>query len=445
MVKESAGRNDGDTKDFLARGTKMALAMFLPGIKVLVFFSALSVYGPEVPASYGSTLSLLLVVLSLGTAYQILVVARLRKETLLHDADKPAALASVVLAGSVCLAAVALVAGGAALFFQHSPVLFAAYYLAYLPSVLIAPLLYAAGGILVVTGQEGVRLRTSVENFVGYAALAVAVFLWQPSPVVALVVIGLGCSLIDFATLVRSVLRAEPEARNAALRAVRIGARDMFSAQVVRSVPGSFSGSFDVLVLVMTFALVAQIATTLPVAQAAAAVAFITVTRTLVVPLKPYGMVAGRLLRAFEGTPEERGRRLRLFTASMALLLWPIALPFLIVPAFVAGLLGLEQEPLVLWGLRLVGVQLLMEPWAGFLSSVLKIVIAPRATVRSLVVLLWCTALPAIALLALTGSLNLLSLWLVMIVARAGFALSSVYMARSSLARSANPPLPDPR
>src|SRR5699024_9904050 len=107
MEKESVVRNDEDTKDFLARGTKMALAMFLPGIKVLVFFSALSVYGPEVPASRGSTLSLLLVVLSLGTAHQILVVARLHKETLLHEAEKPAAPASVVLAGSVCPAAAA--------------------------------------------------------------------------------------------------------------------------------------------------------------------------------------------------------------------------------------------------------------------------------------------------------------------------------------------------
>ncbi|NKY99208.1 MMPL family transporter [Nocardiopsis dassonvillei subsp. albirubida] len=414
----------------------MALAVFLPGARVLVFFSALGAYGPEVTASYGSTLSLLLVVMSLGTAYQILVVARLRGETLLRDTEKPAALAAVVLAGSVFLTAAALVAGGGAFFFQHSPALFAAYYLAYLPAVFIAPLMYAAGGILVVTGQEGVRLRTSVENFAGYAALAVAVFLWQPSPVVALAVIGAGCSLIDLATLVRTVLRTEPEARSAAARAVRTGARSMFSARVVRSVPGSLSGAFDVLVLVATFALVAQIATSLPVAQAAATVAFITVIRTLVVPLKPYGMVAGRLLRTVESAPEDHGRRMRLFTVSTALLLWPIALLFLAAPGPIAGLLGLEQEPMVLWGVRLVGVQLLMEPWAGFLSSVLKVVVAPHATVRSLVVLLWCTALPVIALLALTGLLNLLSLWLVLVAARAGFALSTVYAARRFLSRT---------
>ncbi len=424
------------TRDFLSRGTKMALAMFLPGARVLVFFSALSAYGPEVPASYGSTLSLLLVVMSLGTAYQILVVARLRGETLLRDTEKPAALAAVVLAGSVFLSAAALVAGGGALFFQHSPALFAAYYLACLPSVFIAPLMYAAGGILVVTGQEGVRLRTSAENFAGYAVLAAAVFLWQPPPVVALVVIGAGCSLIDLATLVRTVLRTEPRARTAAVRAVRTGARRMFSAHVMRSVPGSFSGSFDVLVLVVTFALVAQIATSLPVAQAAATVAFITVVRTLVVPLKPYGMVAGRLLRTAEGVPEDPTRRLRLFTASMALVLWPVALLFLAAPGPIAGLLGLEQEPLVLWGVRLVGVQLLLEPWAGFLSSVLKVVVAPHATVRGLVVLLWCTALPVIALLALAGLLNLLSLWLVLVTARAGFALYTVYTARRFVLRT---------
>lgn len=67
MVKEPSGRNDGDTQDFLERCTKMAPTMFLPGIKILDFFSALSVYGHEVPAPCGSTPSLLLVVLSLGS------------------------------------------------------------------------------------------------------------------------------------------------------------------------------------------------------------------------------------------------------------------------------------------------------------------------------------------------------------------------------------------
>ncbi|MDS1270176.1 hypothetical protein RIF23_07700 [Lipingzhangella sp. LS1_29] len=408
----------------------MALAMFLAGAKVLVFFAALSAYGPEIPASYGSTLSLLLVVLALGTAYQILVVSRLRRETLLQDTERTTALAAVVLAGSIFLAAIALAIGSGAFFFQHSPLLFAVYYIAYLPAVFIAPLLYAAGGVLVVTGQEGVRLRTSVENFVGYAVLAVAVFLWQPSPVIALAVIGAGCSLVDFSTLVRTVLRTEPEARTAIIQSVRTGSRQVFSARVLRSVPGSFSGSFDVLVLVVTFASVAQISTTLPVEQAAATVVFITVIRTVVVPLKPYGMVAGRLLNASDSTSEERARRVRLFTASTTLLLWPLALLFLAAPGPVAVLLGLGNDPVVLWGIRLIGVQLLLEPCAGFLSAVLKVVVAPHATVRGLVIVMWCAALPVIVLLALTGYLHLLSLWLILVSARAAFALFTVYAAK---------------
>jgi len=435
MSKESVHKKGGIAGDFVSRGTKMALALFLPGAKVLIFFFTLSSYAPEVPASYGSSLSLLLVILALATAYQILVVSRLRRETLLGGGEKQATLAAVILAGSVLLAVAALAVGVGALVFQHSPALFAAYYAAYLPAIVISPLLSAAGGVLVVTGQEGVRLRTSVENFVGYALLATAVSLWQPAPVLALAVIGAGCSLIDFGTLFRTVLRTEPAARRAVVQAVRAGARRMFSGPVLRSVPGSFSGSFDVLVLVVTFAVVAQIATSLPAAQAAATVTFITVIRTLVVPLKAYGMVGGRLLRAAPGTPRDHGHRVRVYTVSIALLLWPIALLFLVGPVPIAGLLGLEQDPVVIWGLRLVGLQLLLEPWAGFLSSVLKIVVAPHATVRSLVLLLWCTAVPVIVLLALTGLLDLLSLWLTLVAARAGFALSTVYMTGRFLAQ----------
>ncbi|MFW6641412.1 hypothetical protein ACOALZ_15380 [Nocardiopsis algeriensis] len=420
-------------KDFLSRGTKAALAVFLAGSKVLLFFSALSGYAPEVAASYGSALTLLLVCLTLGTAYQVLVVSRLRRDTLLKDPERTAELAATVLAGSVFLALGALAASGAALAFQHSPGLFAAFLLTYLPAVLLAPVTYAAGGVLLVTGQEGVRLRTSAENFVAHALLAAAVFLWEPSPVVALVVIGAGCSLVDLATLVRTVVRTEPQARAAVLRSVREGARRMWSAPVLRAVPGSFAGALDALVLVAAFAVVSQVVTVLPAAQAAAALACIAVVRTLVVPLKPYGMVAGRLLRASGADLREQARRLRLFTASTALLLWPLALVFLALPGPVAGLLGLEADPVVLWGVRLVGAQLLLEPCAGFLSSVLKVVVAPHATVRSLVVVLWCGALPAIGLLAVSGHLTLVSLWSVLLLARAGFALASLISARRAL------------
>src|SRR5699024_12423137 len=119
----------------------------------------------------------------------------------------------------------------------------------------------------------------------------------------------------------------------------------------------------------------------LPAAQAAATVTFITVIRTLLVPLQAYGMVGGRLLRAAPGTPRDHGHRVRVYTVSIALLLWPIALLFLVGPVPIAGLLGLEQDPVVIWGLRLVGLQLLLEPLADFLSSVLKIVVAHHDTV----------------------------------------------------------------
>src|SRR5699024_12683819 len=136
----------------------------------------------------------------------ILVAARRRRGALLGGGEKQATLAAVILAGSVLLAVAALAVGVRALVFQHSPALFAAYYAAYLPAIVSSPLLSAAGGVLVVTGQEGVRLRTSVENFVGYALLATAVSLWQPAPVLELAVIGAGCSLIVFVKFFLSVL-----------------------------------------------------------------------------------------------------------------------------------------------------------------------------------------------------------------------------------------------
>ncbi|WP_228474370.1 hypothetical protein, partial [Streptomyces calidiresistens] len=210
----------------------------------------------------------------------------------------------------------------------------------------------------------------------------------------------------------------------------------------LRRLPALVSGTTDALVMMSSFMVVMLVAHRDGAATAAVTAVLVNVVRTLVVPLKQFGIVGGRLAAAADD-PGGIDRRLRLFAGCVTALLAPLGLLLLIFPAAPGWLTGEAlAHPDAETAIRLVGLQLLVEGVAGFGSSALKIVVSPGASLPHLMAVMYGFAVPAVVVLSLAGRLSLVSLWAVMLSARLVFVGCVLWVHRGWRARAGGVAVP---
>lgn len=150
----------------------------------------------------------------------------------------------------------------------------------------------------------------------------------------------------------------------------------------------------------------------------------INTARLFVLPLKQFGMVAGRL--AVRSTDASAPPLPRMTAAMCALMAVAGTLVVL------AGHASLAPESVITSLVWLVAAQLLVEPFTSFLSAVRKVAQRPSATLGSLAVTIGAV-LATLAVLLLGGWLSAVTTWITWICGRVVFAILVVRGVPSTL------------
>ncbi|MFG2075281.1 hypothetical protein [Nonomuraea maritima] len=327
-------------KTFFIKGTQVAAALFLSGLKGLIFFAAIRNYDSDVAAAYGVAITVTLAVSMLGAGLNVVAVQKLAGVDVRDDSRERRERLCVLGAAAVSstlLLTISMVAAGVVLTFITGG-LTSLFFWFRMPGVFLIPIQGIVTGALVASGRESATLRTSMENVALHASAALVLPWLSLSPSAALMAIAL--------------------------------------------------------------------------------------------PLKSYGLVGGRMAKA----PSKKIRsdeRVHLFGMVIAGLLLPLSLTMLVAPTAMVHLIGLETaRGGAALAVSLAGVQLLLEPLAGFGSAVLKVLIGPAAAMTSLLISMAGVALPLISVLLLSGKLSVASLWGTLLVARLCFAVQVLWRYR---------------
>jgi Na+-driven multidrug efflux pump len=110
---------------------------------------------------------------------------------------------------------------------------------------------------------------------------------------------------------------------------------------------------------------------------------------------------------------------MRVCATTVAYVVVPIGILFLLAPQVPASLLGAAGDaPGALTAIRWVGVGFMLEPVSGFLGSALKILVSPGVDVRPLFVSLWVLTVPTLGILLALDALTVERIWLVLVGSR---------------------------
>ncbi|MDB1086758.1 hypothetical protein PJ985_04155 [Streptomyces sp. ACA25] len=429
-------------RQFLVAGTQLATASLLTGLVGLLLFIPLTDHTTAVSA-YGTALMAMSVLTLLASGATVWVVQRLSgrpgsapspgtgkrsgsppesdaAETALAD------ICAVVLAGMAALVPLLLVVGTAIALTDGGGLGTVAYW-ARVPGMLFVPMSAVLSGLLVLEGRQRVQLRIAGENLLLVTVAAVTLSRFSLSPEAVLIAVGLIGVALDGFTFFRLWLRLGTS-RTRLRTALRAGRRQLCTAPRVhlRRLPSLAAGTMDGLVMMSSFLVIVLAANQVSAATAAVTAMLVNVARTLIVPLKQFGIVGGRLARSAEA-PEGTEQRLRLYTTCVTLLLAPFAVVLLLFPSVVSGLAGgAFAHPDAETVIRLLGAQLLFEGITGFGASALKILLSPGASLPYLAAVMYGLVVPLILALAVTGHLTLILLWTVMLGGRIAFAAAVV-------------------
>ncbi|MEV5558129.1 hypothetical protein AB0L44_31125 [Nonomuraea wenchangensis] len=184
-------------------------------------------------------------------------------------------------------------------------------------------------------------------------------------------------------------------------------------------------------VMMGSFALITLAAAQVDDETAVTVTALVSLMRTIIIPLKSYGLVGGRMATA-PGHGLRPDQRVRLFATVIADLLLPLSVTMIFAPTAMLHLIGLEAAsgPAVL-AVRPAGAQLLLEPITGFGAAALKILVGPSAAITALLISMAGVALPVVAVLLVSANLSVASIWGALLSARICFALLVLRRCRS--------------
>ena len=414
---------------FLRRGGLIALSSFSTGLRTVIAVTVVaSGFGAQAVTAYGVAASIYGVGLVLCAGYTILVANRLAMSKKRNAPDDQLAeplgdIFRLVVASTILLCVVVPALGVVAVFvLPLSTSLFVAAYATLSISFVSLPFSQSMMGVQQIRGQEFLNLRNSLENLGLFIALTALDRLLIGDAVVALVVLGVGGALIDFWSVRRRYVRLgvfRPLVKEQLLRGLKLFQEHPLSSLL--SAPKATTGALDGVVLASTFMLVAQVSTVAGPFVSSLTVVGITTLRTIIVPLKGFGTVGGRLTKVESATLHEQPTHFRNIVLTMYAFAIPVGAIFLFVPTGIMWVLQLPVAPESFFLVRMMGVQILLEPVTGVASSMLKIVRKPGAVLLPLIFTMWGLVIPISLILVWTSALTIQSIWFTLLGARVLF------------------------
>lgn len=232
------------------------------------------------------------------------------------------------------------------------------------------------------------------------AAVAAVVVVLGVSPLAAVAAVGATTSVASIlGALVRGSQLTRADMISWPMFAAATREALAHPVAVVRSLGERAAASVDGLVFLVTFTAAILVATAHSPADGAVVALSVAVMRSVIVPLKQFGVVGARFVIAERGHERADAMRLSTVQTNCFVLLAAIAL------ALAISRLALPVFDQLGWlVVAMMAVQLLIEPWAGVLYSYRKIALSTAAGLPALVIAYGAVAGPGLPLLAVTRS-----------------------------------------
>lgn len=429
--------------DFLRRGSLMALASALGGIRGLVTLVALSAYGPTTVSAYGIALSVYGIAVVLCAGHGVAVISKLSRFFLAGESTGESRTHFTELVSTAWASTFALVTltfGFGAISAMLQPLDSGQFVVAYAAATVGAALL-PLGQCLVgkqqVLGLERRSTMHSLEAFAIGTGLALVGIRLAPNAETALLAIAvssLGADAWGFVRRLNSLGASDRGILRAGWARFASSPRTAFNR-----VPRTAAGGYDGIVLLSSFTLASQLAFHVSPFTGAVTVTAITFVRSIVIPLKSVGLVGGRLVAQGSPSGTSDARLIWRAIGSVACFLVPVGVVIAVAPWPLQYLLALPPGPEVELVIRLIGLQLILEPITGVGSAMLKIIAKPTAVLLPLVLCMWGLALPAIAIGTAMDTASLLGIWTILFTARIAFCACVVFgLFRTSMPGAAS-------
>lgn len=405
--------------------------MFLSNLRVALVLLLLGTsYGADVRASValgGAVLGLAAVAASgfVPTTVRSATLALKRAEGNAPLRETVAREVQAALGAALVLVVVGCATVGVAAAAGATMRLFALYAAAAMLGLVLAPLRFVISGAFQALHKDGRNLAATIIGSVVQVAIAGIVSALPLSDAAAVGVLGGSVSLISLGSCItRTMLLYR-------LGALELGSIPSGLAQVLTHPHSAYRGlieraaaSVDGIVFVTFFTATMFIATAYDAHSGAVVGLTVTVMRSIIVPLKQFGLVGGRFVLASQGKPNSI--TLGTIQRSCGALL-------LVGAAILLGLRGLtpilDQIPWVV--LILMVVQLILEPWAGMLYAYTKVVHSAYTGLPALFISYAAIGLPALAVVMIAGAATPLAIWLVLLATRVLFVGLQLYTVRS--------------
>ncbi len=362
----------------------------------------------------------LAVALSAGcTVMSVRTFARLRREgaegSQLRDAlrqeNQVAAFIAVLGVLVVCLFATT-----AHLFLPATGGATTAYLLSLVPWIASFPISNVLFGAMQAYNRDKEVLFANIIIAALQAGATLAIVLLRPSLIVALCLLGASQALISVGVL---CWRARLVSRTFGV-SIRGTYAPPWKIPRLREIGDRALAGVDGLVFMMVFLIATYVAMTHSVSDGAAVALIVSFMRLVVIPLKQFGLVAGRSLLLGGGdVSSARESRQKAF------------LPCLIAGIIAAALamIMLPEEIRLPIALMVFG-QLLVEPFAGIAYALAQVQYGP-ATVAPVLFAVYGGVVPVIFLvLVLTGTASALPVWAALFAGRLLFASGVSIVAR---------------
>lgn len=413
--------------DFLRRGSLLALGSALGSFRGLITVVALSAFGSSTVSVYGIALGVYGVAVVLCAGHGVAVISRLSRFHAgldEHAESRPhfVEIISTAWASTIVLLLLTATFGTiSAILLPVDTALFIAAYTSATIGAVLLPLSQCLIGKQLVLGLERISTVHFIETFIIGVGLALIGVLLSPSANIALLAVGIGGVLADAWGFIRRYRSLGPGDRGT----VRAGLASFIAGPMrpFRGVLRVAAGGYDGVVLLVAFTVVSQLALQVSPLTGAVTVTLIATIRSIVIPLKSVGLVGGRLI--VQNSPDGviNSSLVRRAIRAVAYILVPIGALITLSPEPVQYLLGLPTGPDVELVVRLMGVQLMLEPITGVGSAMLKVIVKPTTVLLPLTLCMWGFAVPAVAISAALDTLSLLNIWTVLIAARIAFGI----------------------
>ncbi|MBH0083255.1 hypothetical protein [Salinibacterium sp. SWN167] len=426
MLKERGARL---VVEFLKRGTLAALGAFIPSAQPAIILAILfAAYGTEVQTAVGLSATFVGVGLVSSAGFAIHAVFAFTgrslddRESYLREVSVEFRLAAVA-AGLTLLGAV-VVGVVVSLSLADSGELFRNYWFASLTSLILLPFSATLSGIFQAQNRDGENLVLTLAAAGVLVFAAAGLAFTNVSPQVFVVGLGMTSSAVSVANVLYRTRRVTP-IYSFTLRQLTFGwvLDGAFIRSALRALPGRVRGALDGVILMTVFSVAATIAARNSAADGAIVLAVVAILRMIVIPLKQYGLVGGRLIRQRSKSNAEKNRLLWRLIAVTSVCLLVCSVVLVGLGAFTPYLGAI---PTVV--IAAMAFQLLLEPITGFALGAQKVLDSPGFGLGSLAVISVGLTLPALFLISFWGEATAEAVWLTVVSAR--FIYFLVLLAR---------------